>query len=241
MGKPRQTLEGFIKKSQLVHNNKYLYEKATYINNHTKIIITCPTHGDFEQTANKHTQGRGCPKCYLESKHHTQEQFISRSSEVHNNKYSYENTVYTTSNDIITITCPIHGDFKQRAKVHLHGCGCTKCANINRGSWTKTKWALCKDSTKFAGVKLYVIECWNDTERFIKIGRTSIDISHRFAPSRIPYSWRLLHTAEGSSDYIFDLEKSMHKQLTSHKYTPTTIFDGSTECFSLDALKTLTL
>ena len=232
MGKPKQTLEGFIKNAQSVHAGKYTYEKSIYTNNHTKTIITCPVHGDFEQTPNKHTQGRGCPTCYLENKSYTKEQFVKRASEIHKNKYSYEKTNYTTGDNFITITCPLHGDFEQRAKVHLHGCGCTKCANINRGSWTKDKWDLCKDSSNFTGFKLYVIECWNETERFIKIGRTSLSISFRFAPSRMPYSWKLLHMEEGSSDYIFDLEKTMLAAHASLKYTPITLFDGSTECFS---------
>lgn len=232
MGKPRQTLEGFITNSQAIHANKYSYEKSVYINNHTKVTITCPIHGDFEQTPNAHTQGKGCSTCYQESKFYTQEQFIERASQVHKNKYTYENTVYTGGDAIISITCPIHGNFEQRAKVHLHGRGCTKCANINRGSWTKDKWALCETSTNFTGFKLYIIECWNEDERFIKIGRTSINIPHRFAPSKMPYSWKLLHTEEGSSDYIFDLEKTLLKQHNSLKYTPTIDFDGSTECFS---------
>lgn len=232
MGKPRQTLEGFITNSQAIHANKYVYEKSVYINNHTKVTITCPIHGDFEQTPNAHTQGRGCPTCYQESKFYTQEQFIERASQVHKNKYTYENTVYTGGDVIITVTCPIHGNFEQRAKVHLHGCGCTKCANINRGSWTKDKWALCETSTNFTGFKLYIIECWNENERFIKIGRTSINITHRFANSKMPYSWKLLHTEEGSSDYIFGLEKTLLKQHNNLKYTPTIDFDGSTECFS---------
>lgn len=38
----------FIRKSNLVHKGKYSYNKVTYINNYTKVIITCPIHGDFE-------------------------------------------------------------------------------------------------------------------------------------------------------------------------------------------------
>jgi hypothetical protein len=28
------------------------------------MIITCKIHGDFEQEANSHLQGSGCPKCF---------------------------------------------------------------------------------------------------------------------------------------------------------------------------------
>lgn len=53
----------FIRKSNLVHKDKYSYNKVNYINNYTKVIITCPIHGDFEQTPNHHLQGQGCPVC----------------------------------------------------------------------------------------------------------------------------------------------------------------------------------
>jgi len=28
-----------------------------------KLIITCPEHGEFEQSPNSHLSGRGCPIC----------------------------------------------------------------------------------------------------------------------------------------------------------------------------------
>ena len=41
------------------------YEKSTnYKNAHSKMIITCSIHGDFEQEANSHITGCGCPKCF---------------------------------------------------------------------------------------------------------------------------------------------------------------------------------
>jgi len=33
-----------------VHNGIYTYNNAVYINGKTKILITCPIHGDFSQT-----------------------------------------------------------------------------------------------------------------------------------------------------------------------------------------------
>lgn len=44
----KQTLEEFIKKSNIAHNFKYNYDKSIYINKQTKVIVTCPEHGDFE-------------------------------------------------------------------------------------------------------------------------------------------------------------------------------------------------
>lgn len=61
--KKRLTLENFINKANYIHNNYYDYSKVKYVNNSTKVIITCPKHGDFEQTPSSHLSGRGCPKC----------------------------------------------------------------------------------------------------------------------------------------------------------------------------------
>ena len=56
--------ESFIEILQKVHNGKYIYTKATLNGNlHNRITITCPIHGDFEQIAQSHLNGHGCPKC----------------------------------------------------------------------------------------------------------------------------------------------------------------------------------
>lgn len=55
--------EAFIQQAKEVHDSKYTYNKTNYINEKTKVIITCPIHGDFEQWPCNHLQGQGCPKC----------------------------------------------------------------------------------------------------------------------------------------------------------------------------------
>ena len=54
----------FIQSAKKAHGDRFGYEKADYINSRTKIIITCPEHGDFDQNANDHLRGHGCGKCY---------------------------------------------------------------------------------------------------------------------------------------------------------------------------------
>ena len=49
----------------------------------------------------------------------TQEQFIIKANQTHNNKYNYSKTIYTKAKNKIIITCPIHGDFEQIASEHL--------------------------------------------------------------------------------------------------------------------------
>lgn len=58
-----KTLDEFIKQANEVHNNVYNYDKTKYVSAHKKVVITCPTHGDFFQTPHGHTRGDGCPSC----------------------------------------------------------------------------------------------------------------------------------------------------------------------------------
>ena len=60
----------------------------------------------------------------------TTEQFIAKAREIHGDKYDYSKVVYAKMHDYITITitCPQHGDFLQKAYSHLNGKGCSKCA-----------------------------------------------------------------------------------------------------------------
>lgn len=60
------TTKDFIIKSNKIHNNKYDYSKTIYTGSLNKLTITCPHHGDFEQTAVEHmTKGHGCRRCGL--------------------------------------------------------------------------------------------------------------------------------------------------------------------------------
>lgn len=239
------TTAEFILKAKTKHNDYYTYEKTVYINGKHKVIITCPIHGDFEQTPGDHTQGHGCPKCKatktsLSAK--TTEQFIKEAIDKHNNFYTYNNTQYSTCDDKITITCPIHGDFTQRPANHLRGIGCPECGKLKKvPTWSYTDWETAGHTSKyFTGFKLYIIECWNDTERFIKIGKTFTPIDLRFRGThRLPYDWKLLQVFEGNANYISTLETIILADIKNYKYQPSITFGGSHECFTLNTLNYL--
>lgn len=58
-----KTTEDFILASNLVHDNYYTYEKTIYVSDQTKVIVTCPKHGDFLITPNNHLRERRCKLC----------------------------------------------------------------------------------------------------------------------------------------------------------------------------------
>ena len=115
------------------HGNNYDYSKVVFTKMHEKVCIICKEHGEFWQTPSKHLLGQGCPKCSTIKKAKertlTTNDFIEKSSKIHNNKYVYDKTEYKGTYESLTITCPIHGDFTQRANDHLNGHGCPICGN----------------------------------------------------------------------------------------------------------------
>lgn len=57
----------FIEKSNDIFHGEYGYDHVDYINNSTKVKITCFKHGDFLCTPANHLKGRGCPICKSEN------------------------------------------------------------------------------------------------------------------------------------------------------------------------------
>lgn len=65
----------------------------------------------------------------------TNTEFITRSTSIHEGKYLYTKTVYDGRNNLVCITCPLHGDFWQTASAHLVGKGCKTCGKLNNPSY----------------------------------------------------------------------------------------------------------
>lgn len=116
----------FVEKARVVHNGKYDYSTTVYSKRRSKVSIICPIHGVFEQIAEVHLYGSGCPKCAGRGK--TTTDLISEFVEVHGSKYDYSKVLYTNAKERIEIVCPKHGSFWQTPNSHLNGSGCSKCA-----------------------------------------------------------------------------------------------------------------
>ena len=127
--------EEIIENFKKVHSRKYDYSKVEYNKSKEKVCITCPIHGDFYQTPQKHLSGQGCPKCSVikreQNKPMSSSFFIKRSNERHGNFYTYKNISFKNLHEKVEIICPIHGSFKQIAQGHINGHGCPKC-NMSR-------------------------------------------------------------------------------------------------------------
>lgn len=125
--------EIFINKAKIKHNDKYDYSKVEYKDSLTNVTIICPIHGEFQQTPQNHLRGRGCTLCGNVKKSKkmqmTNEYFIQKSNEIHQNKYDYSKTDLTKRDEKgkIIVICPIHGEFKVNPTLHLKGQNCPKC------------------------------------------------------------------------------------------------------------------
>lgn len=118
--------EYFIKKSIDKWGNKYDYSLVEYKNCKSKVkIIHKETGKIHEQTPVNHLLY--APENIKLSTRKTNDDFINEAILVHDNKYSYTKTEYIKNQEKVIITCPIHGDFKQRPLSHLNGNGCPNC------------------------------------------------------------------------------------------------------------------
>ncbi len=195
--------EIFVMKAKEVHGDKYDYSKVEYVNSHEKVCIICPKHGEFWQTPCNHLHGYGCPGCKKEKignlKRKTIEEFIKEANEKHNGKYSYENVDYKSTENHIIITCPIHGDFIQRAQDHLKGHGCPKCANQQ----SLAEEEIYKHISSIIGEKNVLRRVNNvfDDKKEIDIYVPSFNFG-------IEYNGLHWHTEEFGKDRFFHLKKT---------------------------------
>jgi len=88
------------------------------------------------------------------------------------------------------------------------------------GGFNATRFVeLC--AIKNVPLKLYLLKCFNNEERFYKIGVTSRSISRRYGSKKeMPYSYKILWIIEGDPRETFDLEAKFKLAITDIKYQP---------------------
>lgn len=136
------TTKSFIDACNYIHGERYYYDKTEYVRRDKKVIITCPVHGDFEQTSGNHLYGYGCALCAGVNKL-TPEIFTAKAKKVHGDKYDYSLvTGDISSHRKVTIICPEHGAFQQTPTGHLSGKGCLKCAPKKRAKTNVERYGV---------------------------------------------------------------------------------------------------
>lgn len=231
----RMDTQAFIDKAKDIHAGKYSYSKCYYNNSRTKVVITCPIHGDFEQLPDGHLRGYGCRKCRNELVANGQrmrvDDFIARANVAHGNKYDYSKVIFNGDKTPVLITCPIHGEFMQRPSFHMRGSDCPSCSRESRFGFARSRYiSHCRKANNGLS-SLYLIELSNGNERFYKIGITMQPVMKRFS-GKMPYKIKMLKVLTKPASEIWDLEKRIHRELKHNRYSPQCKFDGFSECFS---------
>lgn len=227
--------QSFIDKARGVHGDTYLYERTVYTPvKYCTVIITCSTHGDFEQRAGMHLQGNGCKSCADAKRRMTTEGFIKKAKEVHGDRFDYSMTDYESSHEPVTIICAIHGKYEQKAYRHIQGDGCSKCKYLNHpGGYTYNLFKENRALARSMGI-FYIVEYDFPGEiPFIKIG-----ITMHSAYMRHKSHWKRVTILQ---ETVMPLEEAFHhEQLLLHRpdiqefrYTPRNLNTGVTECFIL--------
>lgn len=214
----------------LHHNNKFDYSKAVYTGVDNKIKIICPIHGEFEQTPYLHLKTEfGCKHCVEENKRgktYDTKGFIDRAIKVHGNKYDYSNATYIKNKINLTITCQVHGDFKQTPSDHLQGCGCPECAisYIAQKYFAKPTILYYVYIAKANLYKIGITTHTNPLKRFSKEKSLGIKLlwSETFSNGKDAYT----------------KEQEIIKTYEKFKYLGKKIFSkgGESECFTIDIL-----
>lgn len=125
------TQDTFIERARQAHGDRYDYGFVVYVDWNTKVTVVCREHGPFNISPPNHVYGKGCRLCANRqrgaNKTKTTAKFVQEATLKHSGRYDYSKSIYTGKVNELTIICPVHGEFNQKAGVHLRGHGCPKC------------------------------------------------------------------------------------------------------------------
>lgn len=225
----RKPIEVRIVEFNKVHNNFYSYPNTSLPKNpKNKISIVCPIHGEFQQVMYEHARGKGCSTCGMLTKSLTTEKFIEKAKKVHNSTYTYAYTTYISSTKKLMITCPVHGNFTQKASSHLEGSGCSACAV---SGFSTAKPAI-----------LYYFKFLAKGKFYYKLGVTNLTINKRYRKcdrDRIVHSSVKIEKFTKGQD-AYDKEQMLLRVYKNSKYTKDiTLLESvkNTEIFTKNIIK----
>lgn len=174
--------EDVVSKAKEHHKNFYLnYRPETeYISVYSKVVVTCPHHGDYTVQARKLMEGHGCKKCFSKSLTKTTDQFIAGAKLVHGDRYGYSKSKYLGSHTKLTITCNVHGDFEQPPTSHLGGKGCPCCGSESSTYYNPTLAERHKAKYIETPCSLYLVKLTHQlsNKEYYKVG-ISISLKQR--------------------------------------------------------------
>lgn len=231
----RKSNETFVSQCKEIHGESLCFDDCCYYNLKTKVKISCVTHGQFLQWPGALLQGVGCSMCngYGKSK----DQVIQELTLIHEGRYSYERFEYSGALSKSTITCSIHGDFRQTVSDHRCGRGCAECTNDLRRSGALWKQASAYGLRGFYSSdkksNLYMIRIGS---KAIKVG-LSVNLRRRLTTiireSGVS-DCEVISYVSGPAKKLWELEQNYHEGFIGETFIPDTKkFKGRGECYPL--------
>lgn len=222
--------EDFIDRGRKHFGDKYDYSKTVYVNKRTKVSITCPIHGDFEQLAQEHLEGHGCNQCKFDAKKENQilpkETWLERMSQYSLISFKDESQI-KNYHGLVELICKIHGKFSTQlgavgSSKHL----CKECAYVAHQSQSIRPEHIGKDAYLYyiylPDIDMYKFGVTlNKKARFNQLGTTVL-------------------LAEGIREYseAVRLEHKVMTKLDKYRYKGRELLvkNGSTELFKQNVL-----
>lgn len=223
----------FIKKALSVHGTKYDYTKSVYEKSNKKLIITCPEHGDFFQTPNKHISGKtGCPTC-ARNKHKQiskNQQMSGMLTIIETYRKNYPQYQYSCDFDskTIIVICSEHGTTKHKyISGNVNTYPCKLCGIKFRSSkLNKSEYEYIKQARALhGGVYDYVVEdkqiymiCKHHGKILLSKNRKSNHINRLSGCPKCKYQMLQRKYSKSNEKFIIDAQK-VHGTKYDYTYT----------------------
>lgn len=134
----RLTVDHFVSRARQLHGEStYDYSQIVKVERKTRLTIICPTHGPWQSYPQTHLDGKGCARCggkraMLSRSMQASQQFVSKATAAHGNKYDYSRVEYQAAKAKVEIICRVHGAFFVTPANHIAlKTGCPKCSEGN--------------------------------------------------------------------------------------------------------------
>lgn len=223
--------EDFIRRGKEHFGDKFDYSKTVYVNKRTKVIITCPVHGDFEQIAQEHLEGHGCNQCKFDLKKELQilpkETWLERIQQYPLINFKDELQIKNYHGSV-NLVCKIHGEFiTQLGQVGSSKHLCKDCAYVSHQSQSIRPEHIGKDT--------YLYYIYLPDIDMYKLGVT-INLKERLNKFG---NYQIIATQVCEYSLACKIEHELHILLESKRYkgSKKLIPVGSTELYKEDILK----
>lgn len=230
-----QTFTTLEQELMQVHNCKYTYDNAVFINARTPFLVTCPEHGDFLQQPRAHKQGQGCRKCFFKAsalaRTKDKDIVVAELELAIGDKFNIDkNFEYVNAYSLVNVTCKKCGTLFEKpiySCLH-HKSNCLECKK-RESTWGESRY----DGSPAI---LYYLQIGG----LFKIGITKNSVATRYKKELSRgVDIKVIFTIEYENGVeAFREEQRILKEYAMYRYYGDKIFlyGGDSELFTVDIM-----